>query len=293
MPDFLTRLGNSGVLVADGATGTMLQQAGLPAGAAPERWNLENPDAIIDLHRAYIDAGADIILTNTFGGTRIRLSQDMADPDAVVINRRAAELARQAAGERVIVFGDMGPTGQMLPPLGLQTYKETAEAFAEQAGALEAGGADAILIETMSDLYEAKAALEGAREATSLPVIVSFSFDMHGRTMMGLHPEDAARAMWELEVDVIGANCGRTLTETLTAIEKMRAVIPEAVLLAKPNAGLPHREDGKFVYDVTPEIMGEYALKFADTGVKIFGGCCGSSPAHIKAAADVLKGRNR
>ncbi len=289
MPDLLKRLAEPGVLVADGATGTMLQQAGLPAGAAPERWNLENQNAVVNLHRSYIEAGSDIILTNTFGGTRIRLTQDLQDPDVVLINRTAAELARKAAGDSVFVFGDMGPTGQMLEPMGLQTYDETAAAFAEQAGALAEGGADAILIETMSDLNEAKAALEGARRATDLPVIVSFSFDMHGRTMMGLDPESAALAVWELKADVIGANCGRTLTETLTAIDAMRSAVPDAVLVAKPNAGLPHREGGEFVYDVSPEIMGEYALKFADAGVKIFGGCCGSNPDHIRAAADALK----
>jgi len=290
MPDFLSALQKSEILIADGATGTMLQQAGLSAGAAPERWNLENPEAIMELHRSYIDAGSDIILTNTFGGTRIRLMQDIENPDVVAINRKAAELARQAAGETVIVLGDMGPTGQMLEPLGLQTYDETLNAYAEQAGALAEGGANAILVETMSDLNEAKAALEGARKATNLPVIVSFSFDTHGRTMMGLDPEGAARAMLEQGVDVIGANCGRTLTETLAAIEKMREVAPEALLLAKPNAGLPHRDDGEFVYEVTPEIMGEYAIRFAAVGVKIFGGCCGSNPEHIKAAAEVLKG---
>lgn len=289
MPDFLTRLKETGILIADGATGTMLQLAGLPAGAAPERWNLENPEAILNLHRSYIEAGSDIILTNTFGGTRIRLSQDIDGPDVAAINRRAAELACEAAGDSVIVFGDMGPTGQMLEPLGLQTYAETVEAYKEQAGALAAGGAHAIMIETMSDLNEAKAALEGARVATELPVIVSFSFDMNGRTMMGLDPAEAAKVMWDLEVDVIGANCGRTLSETLTAIAAMRAELPDAVLLAKPNAGLPHREDGEFVYDVTPDIMAEYALKFAEQRVSIFGGCCGSNPAHIRAAADALR----
>lgn len=289
MPDFLKQLNSDHILIADGATGTMLQKAGLPIGVAPERWNLENPDAVLNHYLAYIDAGSDIILTNTFGGSSIRLKRDNLDSDCHIINLRAAELARQAAGSSVVVFGDLGPTGELISPLGLLSENEVVESFAMQVKALVQGGVDAILIETMSDITEAKAALKGVRQVTDLPVIISFSFDTHGRTMMGVKPEQAAEEIWSLGVSAIGANCGRTLSETLKAIQEIRMAVPDAVLFAKPNAGLPHTDGSELVYDVTPEIMAEYALMFFDAGVKIFGGCCGSTPEHIKAIVSSMK----
>jgi 5-methyltetrahydrofolate--homocysteine methyltransferase len=288
MSRFMDALKNSNVLVADGATGTQLQQAGLPAGIAPERWILENPQAILNLHQSYLDAGSNIILTNTFGGTRIKLAKDNLADKCVEINRTAAQLARKSAGENALVFGDIGPTGELLAPLGSLTYEQAVAAFTEQAGALAEGGVDAILIETMSDLAEAKAAVEGAKKACSLPVIVTMSFDTRGRTMMGVKPAAAVAELWPLGLAAMGANCGRSLTETLTAIETMREADPNVVLMAKPNAGLPHMEGSETVFDVDPQVMAEYALKFRDAGVKIFGGCCGSSPAHIRAVAKIL-----
>jgi len=290
MSKFITYLHGKSVLVADGATGTMLQRAGLQPGAAPERWNLENPDAIRALHQGYVDAGADLILTNTFGGSRVRLEREGLSAQAVDINRAAARLACEIAGASVWVLGDIGPTGQMLAPLGTLRYEDAVAAFTEQAAALADGGVDAILIETMSDLTEIQAAVEGVRQATDLPVLATMSFDTKGRTMMGVKPEKAAQTLASLGVDVVGANCGRTLSETLEAILKMRATLPDAVLMAKPNAGLPHAEGGDLVYDVTPEIMADYAKRFVEqAGVKIFGGCCGSTPEHIRAVAQVLK----
>jgi len=286
MPDFISRLTNSKILIADGATGTQLHKAGLPMGTAPERWNLENPEAIRAHYQTYIDAGSDIILTNTFGGSPIRLERDGLQDKCVEINQRAAELAREVAGDMVIVFGDIGPTGQLFEPMGTLKEPEAIAAFAEQAGALAAGGVDAFMIETMSDINEAKAALKGVKQVSELPVIVSFSFDTHGRTMMGLKPSQAAKEIWELGVTAMGANCGRTLSENLTAIEEMRQAVPEATLLAKPNAGLPHGINT--VYDVTPDVMADFALQFAEAGVKIFGGCCGSTPEHIQAVATKL-----
>lgn len=291
MSKFLTLLNQKPVLVADGATGTMLQKAGLAPGAASERWNLENPDAIRALHKGYVDAGADMVLTNTFGGSPARLERDGLREQTRAVNLAAAQLAREMAGDAVLVMGDIGPTGQMLEPLGLLSYEDAVAGFAAQAAALAEGGVDAILIETMSDLNEAKAAVEGARQATDLPILVTMSFDTKGRTMMGVKPEKAAKTLWSLGVDVIGANCGRTLSETLTAVLKMREAVPDAVLMAKPNAGLPHIEGGDMVYDVTPDIMVDYARKFvAEANVKIFGGCCGSTPEHIRAVAIALKG---
>jgi methionine synthase I (cobalamin-dependent) len=283
------RLSQGGILIADGATGTTLQKAGLPAGAAPERWNLENPDAIRALHRGYVEAGSDIILTNTFGGSRLRLEMEGLGDQAHEINLAAARLAREIAGDQVLVLGDIGPTGQLMEPMGMLTYDDAVTVFAEQAAALAAGGVDAILIETMSDLNEAKAAVEGTRQATDLPVLVTMSFDTHGRTMMGVKPADAAKELWAMGVDVVGANCGRTLSENLEAIGQMREALPEATLMAKPNAGLPRMEGVESVYDVTPETMADYAQKFAAFGVKIFGGCCGSNPDHIKAVSQTLR----
>ncbi len=294
MADFRQALRERAVLVADGATGTTLQRAGLPAGAAPERWNLKRPDAIRDLHRGYVAAGADLILTNTFGGNRYRLERDGLVDRAHEINVAAATLAREAAdgaGRVVFVAGDIGPTGQMLAPLGTLSYDDAAAAFAAQAEALVAGGVDVLLVETMSDLNEAKAAIEGVRQVSAdVPLLVTMSFDTKGRTMMGVKPEQAATTLASLPVDVIGANCGRTLDETLTAIRKMRTTLPNAILMAKPNAGLPHNEGGDLVYDVTPAVMAEYAQRFvAEAGVKIFGGCCGSTAEHIQAVAAALK----
>jgi 5-methyltetrahydrofolate--homocysteine methyltransferase len=295
MSNFRERLNQPGVLVSDGATGTMLQLAGLPRGASPERWNLENPEAVRMLHQSYIQAGADIILTNTFGGTHFRLEKDHLGERVHEINLAAAKLAREIAGDKVFVFGDIGPIGILMKPYGALVYADAVAGFQEQAAGLAEGGVDAIWIETMSDLNEVKAAVEGTRQATNLPILAVMSFDTHGFTMMGIKPEKAIRELWALGIDAVGANCGRTLTETLAAIQEMRSTLPEAVLVAKPNAGLPHREKTdkekptEIVYDVSPQIMGEYALKFKDLGVKIFGGCCGSTPDHIRAIAQALK----
>jgi 5-methyltetrahydrofolate--homocysteine methyltransferase len=307
MNPFLKRLSEPGILIADGATGTMLHQLGLPAGMAPERWNLENPPGVRDLHRHYLQAGADVILTKTFGGTRYRLEREKLEDRVQEINRRAAGLAREMAQEvqdrQVYVLGDIGPSGKLIKPLGPLSYDAAVAAFAEQVEGLLAGGVDAILIETMSDLSEARAAVEGTRQAMErlldtlpgpLPILVTMSFDTRGHTMMGVKPAQAAKFLGEMQVDAIGANCGRTLSETLEAIQAMRQAAPQALLVAKPNAGLPRLEfeEGKkapAVYDVTPAVMAEWAEKFAALGVKIFGGCCGSTPAHIHASAQALK----
>ncbi len=212
--------------------------------------------------------------------------------ECIRINQQAAYLARQVAKEAdggVIVFGDIGPSGELLEPMGTLKEETAVQAFYEQAKALSDGGVDAILIETMSDLTEAKAALKGTRQATALPIMISFSFDTHGRTMMGVKPAQAVREIWPLGVTAVGANCGRTISETLTAIEEMREAVPEAILLAKPNAGLPKSDGTDLVYDVTPDIMADYAIKFVQAGVKIFGGCCGSTPDHIRAVAKALR----
>jgi len=274
----------------DGATGTQLQKLGLPAGKAPELWNLENPEAVKKHYRAYIEAGSDAILTNTFGGSRPRLDMEGSGNLTHDINVVAAKLAREVAGDDKLVLGSIGPTGQLMEPMGELIYEKAVEYFAEQAAALAEGGVDGIHIETMSDLQEAKAAIEGAHKATDLPVTVTMSFDMHGRTMMGVRPEDAVKELWAMEVLAVGVNCGNTLEENLKALMAMRTAAPEVTLMAKPNAGLPRMENGvEAVYDVTPEIMADYALKFSTQHVKMIGGCCGSTPSHIAALKETLK----
>jgi len=290
MRDLRKKLSEPGILILDGATGTQLQGLGLPPGMAPELWNIQNPEAVKCHYRAYIEAGSDAILTNSFGGTRPRMDMEQSGHLTHQANVAAAALAREVAGENVLVLGSLGPTGLLMEPMGELTTEKAIEYFAEQAAALAEGGADGIHVETMSDLREAKAAIIGAHQATNLPVTVTMSFDMHGRTMMGVKPADAVKELWALDVLAVGVNCGRTLEENLVALKEMRNAAPDATLIAKPNAGMPRMEDTiEAVYDVTPEIMAEYGLKFAEQHVKMLGGCCGSNPAHIAALKKVLQ----
>jgi 5-methyltetrahydrofolate--homocysteine methyltransferase len=286
---FRERLTAPDVIVADGATGTMLMEAGLPVGVPSERWNLEAPEKIIALHLAYLEAGSELVLTNTFGGSPVKLAlaglQDRTDK----VNRVAAELARQAAGKDRYVAGDIGPTGRLMKPLGPLTFDSAVDAFARQAAALAKGGADVIWIETMSDLDEAKAAVEGTMQATDLPVVVTMSFDHHRRTQMGITPAQAARTFWDMGVVATGGNCGKTLEDMEAVIQQMREVVPEAVLVAKPNAGLPRLVGDQTVYDTSPEEMADFARRFVDLGVKMVGGCCGSTPGHLAAIAAALR----
>jgi 5-methyltetrahydrofolate--homocysteine methyltransferase len=284
----LQRLASGEVLIADGATGTMLQAAGLPAGMSGEAWVLERPEEIVKLHRAYVEAGSHIILTTTFGGTRARLKKAGLDVQVSEINRRAAELARRVAGDDLYVGGDIGPTGEMMAPLGPLTYETAVELFAEQAQALAAGGVDCIYIETMSNLDEAKAAVEGARQGCNLPIFCTFSFDTHGRTSMGVSPTQAAQAMAVLGVPATGANCGHAPEDVLDFLPQIRQAAPDAYLIAKPNAGVPHMVKRQVVYDATPERMAELARRYVELGARIVGACCGSSPAHIAAIREAI-----
>jgi methionine synthase I (cobalamin-dependent) len=292
---FLSRLHAGQVLLADGATGTRLQSQGLKAGRAPEAWVLEAPQRVRELHQGYVAAGSDILLTCTFGGTRFRLEKDNLVDRVAEVNRAAAELAREVAaagqdsyGREIWVAGDMGPTGELLAPLGALSAEEVTEAYAEQAAALTKGGADFLLIETMSDLGEAKASIAGARSVSDLPLFCTFSFDSHGRTMMGIRPEHAAREIAPSVVG-LGANCGRDPAEFVGFIQAMRQAAPQALLWAKPNAGLPHLEGDEVVYDATPEYMAEIARQLRDAGAQVIGGCCGTTPEHILAMREVLR----
>ncbi len=283
----------SGPIVADGGMGTMLFALGLAQGAAPERWNLDQPEHIRSVHRGYIEAGAQIILTNTFGGSRLRLARHGLDARCAEINAAAARLARaeaDAAAHPVVVAGSIGPTGEFFAPMGALTAESAQAAFAEQAAALAEGGVDVFWIETMSDLQEVEAAAAACRQAApAVPVVTTMTFDTKGRTMMGVRPEQAAAAMVELGVAAGGANCGNGPQEIEEVIAKMHAVQPGLVLVAKSNAGRPRLEGGRAVYDATPADMAAYAQRVRAAGARIVGACCGSTPAHIAAIAGALQ----
>jgi 5-methyltetrahydrofolate--homocysteine methyltransferase len=279
-------------LVADGAMGTMLQAAGLEAGSAPERWNVERPEAIASIHRAYIEAGAQIILTNSFGGSRIRLAMHGLEDRTVELNRAAAQLARQEADHApcpVIVAGSIGPTGKLLAPLGDLEMAAAVSAFREQARALVQGRVDVLWIETMSDTEEVLAAVTGCRQAApEWPVVTTMSFEKGGRTMMGIGAEKALETLERLGLLAVGGNCGRGPDEVEQVISRMHQTNPNLVLVAKANAGLPHLVNGAAVYDADPQVMADYARRVYDCGAQIIGACCGSTPDHIRAIAQAL-----
>lgn len=298
-PNRFTRLLHSRAwLLADGATGSNLFQVGLLSGDAPELWNFEQPHKIAELHRSFVDAGADIILTNSFGGTRYRLKLHQAEHRVHEINRRAAELARQvadAAGREIAVAGSMGPTGEIMQPIGALGFEQAREAFAEQAAALAAGGADVLWIETMSSAEEVQAAVAGAATA-GLPIVCTLSFDTNGRTMMGLSPSDFAQLEQTLQprLAACGTNCGVGASEVVACIRNLaQATGPDVVLVAKGNCGIPQYVDGAIHYNGTPELMAVYARMALDAGARIIGGCCGTSPAHLRAMRDALDAHAR
>jgi len=289
---FSDRLNAGEVLVADGATGTNLQAMGLPPGTSPEEWVFDQPDRIRALQRSFVEAGSDLILTCTFGGTRIRLKESRYADQVAELNRRAVELARAAADDRTLVGGSLGPLGSLLKPFGPIEYAEAVAAYAEQAQALSEGGVDVLVLETHFALEEAQAAVEGARQVSHLPLVVSFSYDRGVRTMMGVKPAQVAEKFKTLNVTAIGANCGTTLENMEKIVQEYAAANSGPFIWAKPNAGLPSVEaaTGRSVYNVTPEQIGEFAKRYVQLGAHIVGGCCGSTPAHVKAIAQAVKG---
>jgi 5-methyltetrahydrofolate--homocysteine methyltransferase len=277
------------VILGDGAMGTMLQAAGLTSGDAPEEWNVSHPDVLRGIYRAYVDAGSQVIETNSFGGNRFRLALHNYQDRVVELNRAAAQLARETVGDRALVAGSIGPTGEMLAPLGTLSMEDAAAAFADQARALAEGGVDFFLVETMSALEEVQAAVTGIRAVSDLPIAVTMTFDTRLHTMMGVKPEQAMQAIYDLGVRVIGANCGNGPEETQTVIGKMLAVKPPDVyLMAQSNAGLPKWANKQIHFDGTPEVMADYAKQMRALGVRYIGACCGSTPAHIAAMKAAL-----
>jgi 5-methyltetrahydrofolate--homocysteine methyltransferase len=280
------------ILVSDGAMGTMLQEAGLNDGGAPELWNVEKPEEIEKILEAYASAGARFITTNTFGGTRGRLAMHGLEARVTELNEAAAQIARRVADRHpgTFVMGDIGPSGDLMEPMGTLTLESGQELFAEQIRGLVAGGVDAILIETMSDLGEVEAAVNASKEvAPELPIIVTMSFDTNLRTMMGVKPAAAVNQLSALGVRIIGANCGRGIEEMLQIAKELVDARPEGVfIITQSNAGLPKLRGDVFLYDGTPEEMAKYAQSVKELGVNIVGSCCGSTPAHTKAIAETL-----
>jgi methionine synthase I (cobalamin-dependent) len=291
---FLERLAGGETILADGATGTMLQAMGLEKGHAPEEWNETHREQVLAMHRAYIDAGSELILTNSFGGNRLRLTKYGLEGKIYDLNRKAAELAREAVDAlrqgsgQALVAGSMGPTGEFFPPVGKLTPEEATAAFAEQARGLADGGVDVLLIETMADLKEVEAAINGARQSTGLALMCTMSFGVKAHTVMGVSARQAAETLAAWGVQALGANCGTGPEEVEQVIREMKEACPEAVLMAKPNAGIPRLVERQTLYDAGPEVMAEYAVRYAGLGVRIIGACCGSTPEHIAAMARAL-----
>jgi 5-methyltetrahydrofolate--homocysteine methyltransferase len=280
--------------LADGAMGTMLFEYGLSFGEAPETWNLLHPELVRKVHRGYLEAGSQIVLTNTFGGNRSRLAMHNLEERVPELNRTAAVLARsevEQGGWDALVAGDIGPTGEIFEPLGTLSFDEAVDIFAEQAAALLGGGVDLFWVETLAAIEEGNAALEGIRRvAPDHPVIVTMTFDTHGRTMMGLTPEDACSELATNGARAVGGNCGNGAAEVLAVVSRMRAVVPDGVaIVAKANAGVPVLAGDRAEYPGTPADAAEYAVAAREAGANLIGGCCGTTSAHLAAMHDALR----
>ena len=290
-------LAAKGYAVADGAMGTQLFAVGLDAGDPPEAWSVHHAGEVRAIHRAYLRAGADLVVTNSFGGTSFRLALHDLHHRVVELNEAAARNARveadaesERAGRAVLVAGSMGPTGELLEPMGNMSAAACETAFAEQAEGLAAGGADVLWIETMSDLDEVEAAVRGARSACDLPVTATMSFDTAGRTMMGVTGTELAERLGGLNLAAIGANCGSNIADTEAAVAAIAAASPDTPVISKPNAGVPVWSGDNLVYDGTPEVLAAHAHRARTAGVTVIGSCCGSTPAHTARITAVLRG---
>ena len=288
MPSFAQLLVDRAVVLADGATGTNYQVMGLAPGAAPEEWVFEAPERVSELHRRFAAAGSDLVLTCTFGATRLRLADGPLAGRAERVNVRAVELAREAVGGGRLVAGSMGPSGQLIEPYGKLTRRECVDVYAEQAGALAVGGVDLLVLETFFALEEALWALEGAQGAVDLPLVVSFSFDQGTRTMMGVSAAEVVAALAGTGVAAVGLNCGRSLEDTDAVLDEFIATGTELPLWVKPNAGVPKIVGDAVVYEADPPTFARHVARYAACGARIVGGCCGATPEHISALAQAL-----
>lgn len=295
MPRITDQLKQGRRLVSDGAWGTFLQRKGLKPGECPELWCVTHRVEVLDIAQSYVAAGADMIKTNSFGGSRLKLNVYGLGNRMLEINRAAAAISREAAGRERSVIASMGPTGKMLL-MGDTTEQELYATFQEQAKALEAGGADAVLIESMSALDETCIAIKAARENTRLEIISTLTFErtLKGdyRTMMGVSPTDMAKACQAAGADIIGANCGHGFLQMIDVVKEIRAAAPGSFILVHANAGLPVNHNGVDIFPDTPAMMADFVPELIATGANIIGGCCGTTPEHIAAIAKVLHGTN-
>ena len=292
MESIYSEISRGKILVGDGAWGTLLINAGLQAGECPELWNLTKPEIIKDIAYKYKQAGADIVSTNTFGGNRIKLKMYGLEENAREINRASAYLSRSAVGDNTHVLASIGPTGKIVM-MGEVSLDEVYEAYKEQAMALEEGGADACIIETMSDLEEAKCALRAVKENTKLEVIVSFTYSksMEGSsffTMMGVTPKQVVSEFWNAGVSVIGTNCTLGAEDMAKLLSIFYEIDKSIFYLVYPNAGQPQYTDEGIRYPETPEMLKLYVPEYVKYGARIIGGCCGTTPEHIKAIREVV-----
>lgn len=291
MQTIMERITSGEKLVADGATGTNLKQRGLDPTSSAEQWVLENPEQIIRLHSDFINAGSDIILTSTFGGTAIRLEHTGMAGKVNDVNSTAVELAKKARGDgKTIIAGSVGPTGVLMRPLGALEKDQAYSEFQAQIKLLSDSGVDMLVIETFFALEEAEQAVKAAKSIVSVPIVCSFTYDRGSRTMMGVKPAQMATACHEWGADILGINCGRSLEDNYQILQELRAAT-QLPIWFKPNAGLPDTDDdANSVYRLTPEEMGENAKVWVEAGASIVGGCCGTTPQHLEEIAKAAKG---
>ena len=278
-------------ILADGAMGTMLHARGIGFDKCFDELNLTNPSAVAEIHRAYIEAGAQLIITNTFGANRFKLAKHGLGDHVLQINRASVDLAKRvvsASFRDVLVAGDVGPLGVRIAPYGRVKPEEAREAFAEQIRALAESGVDLIVIETFSDLYEIREAIKAARQVCDLPVVASVTFTRDDRTLLGDDPVKVARALKEAGVDVIGVHCSGGPTQLLRLLKQMKQAVPDGIFWVKPNAGWPEQVGGRIMYPADAEYFGDYALSFREAGACIVGGCCGTTHQHIAAMRKAL-----